>query len=84
LGSPLGPFYPALVQAAIDAGALVQAVAIRYRDSDGKPSLAAPFVGAQTFVNSLRKILREPTITAELRFGTPFTASGCTRRESPA
>ena len=80
-GSALGPFYPALAQAAIDAGARVQPVAIRYWDAHGRPSQAAPFVGEQTFVNSLRGILREPGITAELHFGPPFAAAGRTRRE---
>ncbi len=80
----LMPFYPALAQAAIDAGAIVQPVAIRYRDLHGQPSTAAPFLGDQTFVDSLNAILREPAICAELYFGEPFAASGRTRREITA
>ena len=69
------PFYPALAQAAVDADTIVQPVAIRYRDQHGEPSAAAPFLGDQTFVDSLRAILQEPVIRAELFFGEPFPAS---------
>jgi 1-acyl-sn-glycerol-3-phosphate acyltransferase len=80
----LMPFYPALAQAAVDADTIVQPVAIRYRDQHGEPSAAAPFLGDQTFVDSLRAILQEHVIRAELFFGEPYPASGRTRREITA
>src|SRR5438128_6601033 len=76
----LMPFYPALAQAAVDAEAILQPVAIRYRDLRGQPTAAAPFLGDQTFVDSLSAILKEPMIQAELFFGEPLPASGRTRR----
>jgi 1-acyl-sn-glycerol-3-phosphate acyltransferase len=82
--SALMPFYPAFAQAAVDADALVQPVAIGYRDFDGRPSAAAPFLGDQTFINSLNKIMKETAIKAELNFGAPFAAAGRTRREITA
>ncbi|HXZ88325.1 MAG TPA: lysophospholipid acyltransferase family protein [Candidatus Binataceae bacterium] len=80
-GRALMPFYPAMIQAAVDARAMVQPVAIRYLDCDGALSSAAPFVGDQTFADSLGRILREPLITAELTFGPAFSAAGRSRRE---
>lgn len=83
-GRALMPFFPAMMQAAVDASAMVQPVAIRYLDAEGMLNLAVPFVGDQTFVNSLGQILREPRIVAELTFGAPFSAAGRTRREITA
>jgi 1-acyl-sn-glycerol-3-phosphate acyltransferase len=82
--SALLPFYPAFAQAAVDADAIVQPVAIGYRDLDGRPSVAAPFLGDQTFIDSLNKIMKETAIKAELNFGAPFAAAGRTRREITA
>ena len=83
-GRALMPFYPAMMQAAVDARAMVQPVAIRYLDCDGALSTAAPFVGEQTFADSLARILREPLITAEVAFGPAFSAHGRSRRELAA
>lgn len=83
-GRALMPFYPAMMQAAVDARAIVQPVAIRYFDADGALSTAAPFVGDRTFVDSLGRILREPLITAELAFGPAFSAAGRSRRDLTA
>ncbi|MGD0289528.1 MAG: lysophospholipid acyltransferase family protein [Candidatus Binataceae bacterium] len=80
-GTALMPFYPALAQAAVDAGAVVQTVAIRYLDTFGALNLAVPFIGDQTFVNSLGKILGQQEIIAEITFGDPVSARGATRRE---
>ena len=80
-GTALMPFYPALAQAAVDAKAVVQTVALRYLDSFGKLNSAVPFIGDQTFVNSLGKILDQRGIIAEITFGQPIAAAGATRRE---
>lgn len=83
-GRALMPFYPAMMQAAVDAQAIVQPVAIRYLDQHGALNAAVPFVGDQTFADSLSQILREPLIVAELTFGAPFSAAGRSRREITA
>jgi 1-acyl-sn-glycerol-3-phosphate acyltransferase len=83
-GRGVGLFYPALFQAAIDAGALVQPAAIRYLDEDGARSAAAPFVGDMTFVDSLLRVLRAPVLRAEVIFDTPLVSSNRTRRDLAA
>ncbi len=79
-GSRLAHFHPALFQAAVDAGALVQPVAIRYRAPDGSPSAAAPFIDDMSFVESLRRIAAAPGIRAEVTFLPPRTAAGACRK----
>jgi 1-acyl-sn-glycerol-3-phosphate acyltransferase len=80
-GAAVGRFHAALFEAAVDAGATVQAVAIRYRRADGTRDGAAAFVGDMTFLASLRRVLGRPAITVELTFGPPLRATGRTRRE---
>jgi 1-acyl-sn-glycerol-3-phosphate acyltransferase len=80
-GAALMPFYPALAQAAVDAAAVVQTVAIRYLDAFGALNLAVPFIGDRTFVDSLGKIIGEREIIAEVSFSDPISVAGVTRRE---
>jgi 1-acyl-sn-glycerol-3-phosphate acyltransferase len=80
-GSRVGPFYAALLQAAVDAAIPVQPVAIRYVEHDGAPSLAAAFVDDMTFGDSLVRVLARPRLVAELTFGPPIWAADKTRRE---
>src|SRR5262245_59324293 len=77
-------FYPAMFQAAVQSGARVQPVAIRYRAADGTPTEAAAYVGDMTVLDSLRRLLREPRLTAELIFCAPLDSTGRTRRELAA
>lgn len=79
-GSRVGHFHPALFQAAVDAGSLVQPVAIRYRAPDGSRSDAAPFVDDMSFVDSLRRIAAAPGIRAEVTFLPPRAAGGLCRK----
>lgn len=83
-GSALLRFYPAMFQAAVRSGARVQPVAIRYRAADGRLTRAAAFVGDMSLADSLRLLLREPRLTAELIFCAPLDPSGRTRRELAA
>jgi 1-acyl-sn-glycerol-3-phosphate acyltransferase len=83
-GTALRRFYPALFQAAIDAGAAVQPVAIRYPNADGTPNRAAAFVDDMTFLGSLGRILAQPRLTAEVIFGPAIPAAGRTRGELAA
>ena len=80
-GSRVGPFYAALLQAAVDAAIPVQPVAVRYRELDGAPSPAAAFVDDMTFADSLARVLARPRLVAELTFGPPIWAADKTRRE---
>lgn len=74
-------FFPAMFQAAIDARVMVQPVALRYLDAAGRPTDAAAFIGDMTIADSLRRILPQRRIVAELTFCTPLYARGRQRRE---
>ena len=80
-GTSVGRFYPALFQAAIDAGVRVLPVALRYVDGSGLPSRAAAFIDDMTFGGSLARVIAEPTLRAEVHFGVPLDSRGRTRRE---
>jgi len=83
-GSSLLRFFPAMFQAAVLSGARVQPVAIRYRGADGASTDAADYVGDMSVLDSLRRLLREPRLTAELIFCAPLDPAGRTRRELAA
>jgi len=80
-GTLVERFYPALFQAAIDARTLVQPVALRYLDARGRPTRGAIFVGDMTLVTSIRRVIAEPSLNAELAFGQPLDAAAHTRKE---
>lgn len=83
-GARLGRFHPALFQAAIDAGVPIQPVALRYTRPDGSPCPAAAFVGEDTFVASLLRVLREPSVCVDLHVGPTLTPAGWSRRDLAA
>ncbi len=56
-GAGMGRFRPAMFQAAIDAGAAVRPVAIRYRTEGGGPTSVAAFVGPDSLIRSLRRVI---------------------------
>ena len=65
-GSAAGRFHRAAFQAAIDAGVPVQPVAITLRHADGTIAGGAAFVGDQTLLDSLMRVLRMPELVCEL------------------
>ncbi|WP_033730177.1 lysophospholipid acyltransferase family protein [Mycobacterium avium] len=52
-----GAFYPAMFQAAIDAGRPVQPLRLTYQHVDGSTSTAPAFVGDETLLGSIRRLL---------------------------
>lgn len=56
-GREAGRFRPAVFQAALDAGAPVRPVAIRYRLAGGEPTTVPAFVGDDTLTASLRRVV---------------------------
>ncbi|OBH48449.1 lysophospholipid acyltransferase family protein [Mycobacterium mantenii] len=52
-----GAFYPAMFQAAIDAGRPVQPLRLTYHHVDGSPSTVPAFVGDETLLSSIRRLL---------------------------
>jgi 1-acyl-sn-glycerol-3-phosphate acyltransferase len=77
-------FYPAMFQAAVLSGARVQPVAIRYRAADGQATPAAAYVGDMSVLTSVRQLVREPLLTAELIFCAPLESTDLTRKELAA
>ena len=77
-GTALLPFHGNLLQAAIDAAAAVQPVALRYLDSaSGAPSFAARYVEADTLLQSFwRTVCAAAPVTARLDYGAPQPAAG--------
>lgn len=57
-GKQVGHFHSTLIQPAIDAGARLCPVALRYLDSHAEPSSATAFTGNTTFAQSVWRILR--------------------------
>jgi 1-acyl-sn-glycerol-3-phosphate acyltransferase len=83
-GRQLLPFYPGLLQPAVQAGAMVWPAVIRYRTGAGAYCHAAAYYGDMSLPTSLRNIAREPGIVAEIEFLPALSASGRTRRELAA
>lgn len=78
-GTLLLPFHANLIQAAVDAAAPVQPVALCYRDANGKPSTAVAFVGDMTLLESMRLTLLAGPLTVHLAFLAPIDSAGRTR-----
>ena len=80
-GRALLPFHANLLQAALDAGAPVQPVGLRFVDRrTGATSHAPSYIGDETLVGSVWRTLKAPGITAVVHFGAPERALGRDRR----
>lgn len=79
-GRTQGRFYPATFQAAIDADAAVRPVSLRYRLADGTPTTVAAFVGADTLLSSVLRVVATRGLTIELDAGPAAVATGAARR----
>lgn len=71
-GRRQGRFRPAVFQAALDAGAAVQPVLIRYRLQGAGPATAAAFVGEDTLVASLLRVTAARGLVAEIHVLPPI------------
>lgn len=84
---PGGRFRPAAFQAAIDAGAAVQPVRIRYLDTPAgrrAPAGAAAFVGDDPLAASLWRVVRAAGLTAEIHVLPPIPAGSVHDRRALA
>lgn len=80
-GRSTGRFRPAFFQAAVDAGAAVVPVTLRFRLAGLGRTSAAAFIGDETLLTSLRRVLRLPGLTIGVSYGAMIhPASGATRR----
>lgn len=80
-GTHLLPFYSSLLQPAVAAGAMVWPAVIRYRHPDGRLNVQAAYHDDISLAQSLRRILVQDEIIAEVTFLPPLAAIGLTRRE---
>jgi 1-acyl-sn-glycerol-3-phosphate acyltransferase len=78
-GESVARFHSGLFQPAIDAGATVLPVALRYLDCAGALTRAAAYVGDDSLMKSVWDIVSTPAITAELRFLAPLATGGIPR-----
>ncbi len=79
-GSALAPFHASLLQPAIDANATVYPLALRYQDEHGAHSMAAAYIGDQSFGASLWRILHTPALHVHVAATPPLQARGMDRR----
>jgi 1-acyl-sn-glycerol-3-phosphate acyltransferase len=80
-GVSLLPFHANLLQAAIVADAPVQPVALGYIDSTtGQRSLAPCYIGDDTLVGSVWRMVMSTPITVTLNYGAPQSSDGRDRR----
>ena len=79
-GKQVGHFHSALIQPAIDAGAMLCPVALRYQDKEGEQSNAAVFAGDMTLSSSIWRILRSPRFDALLALTPILATTGENRR----
>lgn len=77
-GREVLPFHARLFSAAIDSGAQVQPLALRY-GAGRNGRLVAPFIGDDDLVRHILRLLREPALRVEMTYCAPFDAAGLDR-----
>ena len=79
-GKQVGHFHSALIQPAIDAGAKVCPMALRYQRDNGESGSAAAFIGETTLIQSVWRILRCRHLNALVVFTPVLVTAGVDRR----
>jgi len=79
-GTHLRPFLASLLQPAIDAGAEIRPATIRYLNPDNSINTNTAYYGDMSMLDSLRNILAQREIRAELCFLAPLASTGKTRK----
>jgi len=82
-GLAYGPFRPAMFQAAVDAGRPVQPLRLSYHHGDGRPSTLAAYVGHDTLVASIRRLVAARRTVVHVRVES-LQLPGTDRRELAA
>ncbi|MGB8337423.1 MAG: lysophospholipid acyltransferase family protein [Burkholderiales bacterium] len=80
-GDHVRPFHSSLLQACIGSNAPLVPIGLRYVAQEGEQTHAADYVGEMNFLTSLKNILREKKIIAELRIGPSVNPGGKSRRD---
>ena len=79
-GRSVLPFHANLLQSAIACHAPVQPVALRFLEASGQSSMSAAYIGEDTLLASVWRMLRAAPITASLDFLPPLATEGLERR----
>ena len=80
-GTQLRAFHASLFQPALSPGARLAVAAIRYPLRDGSPNVDASYAGDRSLLQSIRLILAQRVVRAELHFFGYVDPAGKTRRE---
>jgi 1-acyl-sn-glycerol-3-phosphate acyltransferase len=83
-GLHLKRFHPRLLQAAVETGTPIQPVAIRYLDAEGLPNPRAAYTGNDRVTDTLRRVVAEDGIRAEVHFLPPIHPADHTRSQLAA
>ena len=83
-GVELGRFRPALFQAAVDAGAAVCPVAVRYRVAGGDPTAVAGFLADEPLWRSLARVVATRGLVVEVHLLPALDPAGTDRRSLAA
>jgi 1-acyl-sn-glycerol-3-phosphate acyltransferase len=83
-GRDRGRYRHAVFQAALDAGASVQPVEIRYRWADGLTSTAPAYIGDDTLLGSLRRVVAARGLAAEVTLRPRIPSGAWSDRRSLA
>ena len=73
-GRGLKRFLPSLLQPAVALGCPIVPAALRYCTANGEYSAVAAYIDDMSMWQSLKRIVSEPGLVAELKFGEPFAA----------
>jgi 1-acyl-sn-glycerol-3-phosphate acyltransferase len=80
-GTHRAPYSPAMFQAALDAGARIVPLSIRYLTDDGETTTAPAFIGDETLATSIVRVVGEPAVHIGMRTGpTLYPQDGADRR----
>ncbi|MBY8856416.1 1-acyl-sn-glycerol-3-phosphate acyltransferase [Nocardia sp. CA2R105] len=79
-GRAHGRMRPALFQAAVDTGTAVQPIRVRYLDRTGELSTVPGFVGVDTFLDSVGRVLHARGVVAEITL-LPAESAGDDRHD---
>lgn len=79
-GTLVGIFHASLLQPAVDAGAQVHPIAIRYQDAQGNHNLAAAYIDDLSLGASLWRIFTCPSLHVQLSATSTLSAVGSDRR----
>ena len=83
-GLSLRRFHPRLLQAAHEANAAIQPIALRYLDARGVPNPRAAYIDDDSFNDTLQRIVQESCLRAELHFLPPIPPEAIPRSQLAA